>query len=130
MFAGQLVTMLAMAGSGVQSIRAGGLFARHAFQRGGHLAHRGLERRQVDGRARAPFGIAGFGRAHQPSMVRAGEARATAVSRGTGQAARWPASGSRIMPLKKLEAAPLGLPGRTLTVISRTLRPRMKPLRA
>ena len=32
--------------------------------------------------------------------------------------------------LNELEAAALGLPGRTLTVISRTLRPRTKPLRA
>ena len=36
-----------------------------------------------------------------------------------------PASGSRMMPLKKDEAAPLGLPGRTVTVISRALRPSM-----
>ncbi len=53
---------------------------------------------------------------------------ATGVSSGTGQAARTPASGSRIMPLKKPEAAPLGWPGRTLTVISRTLRPRDEAL--
>jgi hypothetical protein len=65
-----------------------------------------------------------------PSIVRAGEASATGVSGGTGQAAFWPASGSRIIPDRKLDAAPLGLPGRTLTVIRRTLRPRMKPLRA
>ena len=62
-------------------------------------------------------------------MVRAGDDSATRVSSGTGQAPRSPASGSRIMPLKKLEAAALGRPARTATVISRTLRPRTKPLR-
>jgi hypothetical protein len=68
-------------------------------------------------------------RRKMPSMVRAGDAMATGVASGTGQAAGRPASGSRIMPLKNPEAAPLGLPGRTLTVMSRTLRPRTKPLR-
>jgi hypothetical protein len=41
----------------------------------------------------------------------------------TGQTASTPASGSRMMPLKKDEAAPLGRPGRTVTVISRAARP-------
>lgn len=65
----------------------------------------------------------------KPAMVLPGEASATGVSGGTGTWARSPASGSRIMPLKKPEAAPLGRPGRTLTVIGRTLRPATKPLR-
>src|SRR5256885_8540088 len=64
-----------------------------------------------------------------PSMVRRGEDNATGVSGETGQGARSPASGSRMMPDMKLEAAAFGLPGRTATVISRTERPRMKPLR-
>ena len=59
-----------------------------------------------------------------PRIVLAGEARTTPVSGLTGQMARSPASGSRMMPEKKLEAAPFGRPGRTLTVISRTVRPR------
>ena len=62
-------------------------------------------------------------------MARAGEASATSVAGPTGQAARWPASGSRMMPDMKPEAAALGRPGRTLTVISRMLRPRRNPLR-
>ena len=62
-------------------------------------------------------------------MVLPGDASATGVSAGTGTCARMPASGSRTMPLKKPEAAPLGLPGRTLTVMGRTLRPATKPLR-
>ncbi len=37
--------------------------------------------------------------------------------------------GSRMMPLKNDEAAALGLPGRTVTVIRRAERPSMKPLR-
>ncbi len=63
------------------------------------------------------------------SMARAGEASATTVSGSTGQAARWPASGSRMMPDMKPDAAALGRPGRTLTVMSRMLRPRRNPLR-
>jgi hypothetical protein len=64
-----------------------------------------------------------------PSMVLRGEESATGVSAGTGQGARSPASGSRMIPETKLDAAALGLPGRTATVISRTERPRVKPLR-
>src|SRR5215469_10002 len=64
-----------------------------------------------------------------PSRVRRGEDSATGVSGGTGQAARWPASGSRMIPDMKLDAAAFGLPGRTDTVISRTERPRANPLR-
>src|SRR5580658_155712 len=59
----------------------------------------------------------------------AGEARATTVPGSTGQTARWPATGSRTMPDRKPEAAALGRPGRTLTVIRRTARPFRKPLR-
>ena len=62
-------------------------------------------------------------------MLPAGEPRATAVAAGTGQRARSPASGSRTMPLRKLDAAALGRPGRTETVIRRTLRPRTRPRR-
>ena len=51
------------------------------------------------------------------------------VSGATGQVARSPASGSRMIPETKLDAAALGLPGRTATVISRTERPRTNPLR-
>src|SRR5580658_9745287 len=64
-----------------------------------------------------------------PSRVRCGEESAIGVSAGTGQAARSPARGSRMIPDMKLDAAPFGLPGRTVTVISRTERPRTKPLR-
>ena len=64
-----------------------------------------------------------------PWMVRAGEASATAVCGPTGQTARWPASGSRMMLERKPEAAAFGRPGRTQTVISRTVRPRRNPLR-
>ena len=64
-----------------------------------------------------------------PSMARAGEMSATSVAAPTGQAARWPASGSRMMPDRKPDAAALGRPGRTLTVIRRTARPRRNPLR-
>jgi hypothetical protein len=34
-----------------------------------------------------------------------------------------------MMPEKKLDAAPFGRPGRTVTVISRAARPSTKPLR-
>src|SRR5580693_2353197 len=64
-----------------------------------------------------------------PSRVRRGEDSATGVSAGTGQVARTPARGSRTIPDMKLDAAALGLPGRTDTVISRTERPRTKPRR-
>src|ERR1700684_1538261 len=64
-----------------------------------------------------------------PSRVRRGEESATGVSAGTGQGARSPARGSRVVPDMKLDAAPIRLPGRTVTVISRTERPRANPLR-
>src|SRR6516164_244443 len=54
----------------------------------------------------------------------AGEATATRVSGGTGQVARWPASGSLMMPETQPDAARFGRPGRTVTVISRRARPR------
>ena len=62
-------------------------------------------------------------------VARSGEARATSVSGSTGQTARWPASGSRMMPEKNPDAAALGRPGRTLTVASLMARPRRNPLR-
>src|ERR1700761_8078648 len=64
-----------------------------------------------------------------PCRVRRGEDSATGVPGGTGQVARSPARGSRMIPETKLDAAALGLPGRTATVISRTERPRTNPLR-
>ena len=64
-----------------------------------------------------------------PSIVLAGEESAIGVSGGTGHAARRPASGSRTIPERKLEAAAFGAPGRTATVIRRTVRPRRNPLR-
>ena len=64
-----------------------------------------------------------------PCRVRRGEDSATGVSGGTGQGARSPASGSRMIPDMKLDAAAFGRPGRTETVISRTERPRTNPLR-
>ncbi len=57
----------------------------------------------------------------------AGEASAASVSGGTGQVARWPARGSRMMLDRKPDAAAFGRPGRTQTVISRMARPRRKP---
>ncbi len=64
-----------------------------------------------------------------PRTVLPGDESATGVSGATGQRARSPASGSRSMPDRKLDAAAFGRPGRTLTVIRRTLRPCTKPLR-
>ena len=64
-----------------------------------------------------------------PSSARPGEASVIGVLGGTGQRARSPASGSRMIPDTKLDAAAFGWPGRTATVISRTDRPRRNPLR-
>ena len=50
-------------------------------------------------------------------------APAPETSGETGQTASTPASGSRTMPEKNDDAAPFGLPGRTVTVIRRALRP-------
>ena len=61
------------------------------------------------------------------AMALAGEASATSVPGSTGQIARWPASGSLMMPDAKPDAAALGRPGRTLTVASRTARPFRNP---
>ena len=54
-----------------------------------------------------------------------GDASHSSVSASTGQIAASPASGSRMMPDAKLDAAPFGLPGRTDTVGMRTARPSM-----
>jgi len=75
-----------------------------------------------------PASVAAAARS-SPSSARPGEASATGVSAGTGHGARSPASGSRMIPDTKLDAAAFGRPGRTATVISRTDRPRAKPLR-
>ncbi len=65
-----------------------------------------------------------------PSTVRAGDdTGCDTLGDRPGRSPRRPASGSRMMPLKNDEAAPFGLPGRTVTVISRAARPSMKPLR-
>ena len=56
-------------------------------------------------------------------MVLLGEETECDTFSSTGQMDSMPANGSRMMPLKKEEAAPLGLPGRTVTVIKRAARP-------
>ena len=61
--------------------------------------------------------------------MRAADVSGCETSGPTGQIASSPASGSRTMPEKNDEAAPFGLPGRTVTVIRRAERPSMKPLR-
>ena len=55
--------------------------------------------------------------------MRVGDDIGCDTSGDTGQIDSTPASGSRMMPLKKDEAAPLGRPGRTVTVMSRAARP-------
>ena len=127
--AGQLVTMLAMVGSGVQSIRLVACLP-PSFSRAKAIVPTVVDRAGRLMAVRAPHASSLASAARiSPSMVRAGEESATAVSGGTGHTARTPARGSRIMPLKKLDAAPLGLPGRTLTVISLTFLAQTKPLR-
>src|SRR5262249_22602522 len=64
-----------------------------------------------------------------PSTVHRGEDNAMGVSAGAGHSACIPASGSRMMLDRKLDAAALGFPGRTDTVINRTDLPRTNPFR-
>ena len=127
--AGQLVMMRVIASSGAQSMRAAAsgpatrasaaAISPGVVDRAGRfMAVRGPQSVSLASSARI-----------RPSMVRAGDESATGVSGGTGHTACSPASGSRTMPERKLDAAALGLPGRTLTVIRRTLRPRTKLLR-
>ena len=129
MRAGQVFTMLAMAASGTQSISA--VAAGPATRSSAAAISRGVV--VSAGRVSAVRGphcaSATSAARSRPSMVRAGDDSATGVSGSTGHTERCPARGSRSMPLRKLDAAPLGRPGRTLTVISRTVRPRTKPLR-
>jgi hypothetical protein len=61
-----------------------------------------------------------------PSIVRRGDDSATGVSGSTGHRARSPA-GFAMIPDRKPDAAALGRPGRTDTVMSRTDRPRTNP---
>ena len=121
--------MLAIVGSGVQSIKSAAALP-PSFSSAAAMAPTVVDKAGRLMAVRAPHASSLASAALiSPSMVRAGEESATAVSGGTGHEARMPARGSRIMPLKKLEAAPLGFPGLTLTVISRTFRAQMKPLR-
>ena len=55
----------------------------------------------------------------------AGDDTGCDTSGDTGQIASTPASGSRMIPLKNDDAAAFGLPGRTVTVMSRAARPSM-----
>jgi len=64
-----------------------------------------------------------------PPTALAGELSAASTPGPTGQIARWPASGSLMMPDRNPDAAALGRPGRTLTVIRRRARPSRNPLR-
>ncbi|MCY1440724.1 hypothetical protein D9M71_570090 [compost metagenome] len=61
------------------------------------------------------------------STQRRGEVTKTGVSDGTGQTAVSPFNGSRMIELKKVEAALFGLPGRTTMVGSLKIRPSIKP---
>lgn len=63
------------------------------------------------------------------STQRRGEVMKTGVSGGTGQIAVSPFKGSRIIELKNVDAALLGLPGRTTIVGNLKTRPSIKPLR-
>jgi hypothetical protein len=63
------------------------------------------------------------------SITRRGERMNIVESRLTGQIASWPAKGSRMIELAKVEAALFGLPGRTTMVGSLSERPSMKPFR-
>src|SRR5206468_9620108 len=63
------------------------------------------------------------------AMTVRGEDTHTCVLGATGQIASTPDSGSRMMPLANDDAALFGLPGRTVIVGRRRLRPSMKPFR-
>ena len=127
--AGQLTTIRATAGSGTQSISplAAGPATRSSAATMSATVTVSAGRLTA---LRPPQASSGEVAAQSsPPMAFAGEASATSVPGPTGQTARWPASGSRMMPEKKPEAAALGRPGRTQTVISRMARPRTNPLR-
>ena len=128
MRAGQLANIPATTGSGIQSISA--LTCGPATRASASA---------ISATVRVSAGMVTAERPHacaedraapsSATIALAGEASATSVPGSTGQVARSPASGSLMMPERKPEAAPLGRPGRTLTVISRTARPSRKPLR-
>ena len=63
-------------------------------------------------------------------MTERGDINQSGVSGLTGHTASSPCKGSRMIPLAKLEAARLGLPGRTTMVGNRMLRASTNPLRA
>ena len=104
--AGQLVTIPATAGSGTQSISAlasgpatrssaATMSATVTLRAGRLTAERPPQASSDDVAARS-----------SPSMARAGEMMAASVRASTGQIARSPASGSRMMPDRKPVAAP------------------------
>ena len=104
--------------------------SRDAAQRRDHLADADQNSRDVDrARMRELRGrrlVADDASWRSPCAART---PTCASSRATGQIASTPASGSRMMPLANDDAALFGLPGRTVTVGRRRLRPSMKPLR-
>ena len=100
--------------------------AGHLLERLEHLADRHVQRRQVHRRAAVEGLAAGLVDGDQRRRPCAPATTPGATPRATpGRSTSTPASGSRMMPLKKDEAAPLGWPGRTVTVISRAPRPSM-----
>ena len=104
--------------------------AGHASQRRDHLLDRDENARHIDRARRAECRCRRFVADDQIGDGRARRAHPhPRASRATGQIASTPESGSRMIPLANDDAALFGLPGRTVTVGSRRLRPSMKPLR-
>ena len=100
-----------------------------AAQRGDHVA----DRDEMPGTLTERVCANAAAGASWPTMMLAmtvrGDVTHIRVVRATGQIASTPDSGSRMMPLANDDAALFGLPGRTVTVGRRRLRPSMKPLR-
>jgi len=125
--AGQLATIRATCGSGIQSMSAltsGPATRASAVAMPATLIVSAGRLTAL----RPPHASSEAVAAHvRPAMALAGEASATSVPGSTGQVARCPASGSRMMPDMKPDAAALGRPGRTLIDTRRSARPRRNP---
>ena len=94
------------------------------------VADGGADARHAEVAARAePRGVELRGVQQEADRRARADANQCRTVSATGSTASWPASGSRMMPEKKPEAALLGLPGRTQIVGRRMPMPSKKPRR-
>ena len=128
-FDGHVATILSIAGSSCHLHAIGDGVAGDVAQRRDHVADGTQMPGTLTERVCANADAGASWPTMRLSMTARGDCTHILVVGATGHSASTPASGSRMMPLANDDAALFGLPGRTVTVGSRSERPSMKPLR-